>query len=190
LHATPELGFLEYRTAAKVASVLDSLGYELELGEAAMSASERMGVPPREVLDREFAAAAADLPGQRFMEHFEGGMTAVVGTLAGDRKGGVAAFRFDMDALPVEESGDPDHVPTREGFRSLRPGLMHACGHDGHVAIGLALAARLADRDFPGQVKLLFQPAEEGLRGAASVVASGVLDGVDRITLPSPRSGT
>jgi len=182
LHAVPELGFLEFRTATKVAAVLDSLGFELELGEAVMSAPERMGVPSPEVLDREFKAAAAELPGQRFMEHFEGGMTTVIGTLDGDRNGAVTAFRFDMDALPVEESDGSDHLPAREGFRSRRPGLMHACGHDGHVAIGLALAARLADRDFPGQVKLVFQPAEEGLRGAASVVASGALDGVDRIT--------
>lgn len=182
LHATPELGFLEYRTAAKVAAVLDSLGFELELGAAAMSAAERMGVPPREVLDREFRAAVEDLSDHRFIGKFEGGMTAVVGTLSGNRQGAVTAFRFDMDALPVEESESSDHAPAREGFRSVRPGLMHACGHDGHVAIGLALAARLADRDFPGQVKFVFQPAEEGLRGAASVVASGVLDQVDRIT--------
>ncbi|HTU15284.1 MAG TPA: amidohydrolase [Solirubrobacterales bacterium] len=183
LHATPELGFLEFRTAAKVAAVLDSLGYGLELGEAAMSAAERMGLPSAETLDREFEAAAAEMPGERrFIERFRGGMTAMVATLDGDRSGGVAAFRFDMDALPVTESDSPDHLPNREGFRSQRAGLMHACGHDGHVAIGLALAARLADRDFPGQVKLLFQPAEEGLRGAASVVASGVLDRVDRIT--------
>lgn len=56
---------------------------------------------------------------------------------------------------------------------------MHACGHDGHVAIGLALAERLADRDFAGEVRLIFQPAEEGVRGAAPMIGRGVVDDVD-----------
>ncbi len=182
LHAWPELGFLEFRTAAKVAAKLDSLGFELALGEAVMSAEARMGVPAPEVLEKEFAAAVEADPGSPWMKYLEGGMTGVVGTLEGNRPGGTMALRFDMDALPVNESGETGHAPVAGGFDSRRPGLMHACGHDGHVAIGLALASRLADRDFPGKVKLIFQPAEEGLRGAASIAASGVLNDVDRLT--------
>ncbi len=107
------------------------------------------------------------------------GHTAVVAELAGDRPGPTVALRFDMDALPLVESADPRHFPTANGFRSAYEGVMHACGHDGHVAIGIALAGLLADRRFPGRVRLLFQPAEEGVRGARAMAAAGAVDGVD-----------
>jgi hypothetical protein len=72
-----------------------------------------------------------------------------------------------MDALPVTETDDEIHLPAREGFSSRREGRMHACGHDGHTAIGLAVAARLAaSQNWAGTVKVVFQPAEEGGRGA------------------------
>ena len=75
----------------------------------------------------------------------------------------------DMDALPVEEAND---VP----YRSRHPGKMHACGHDGHVAIGLEVARRLAALRLGGTVKLAFQPAEEISHGAQAMIADGVLD--------------
>ena len=78
-------------------------------------------------------------------------------------------LRADMDALPVEEAND---VP----YRSKHPGRMHACGHDGHVAIGLEVARRLAALRLPGTVKLAFQPAEEVSHGAQAMIADGVLD--------------
>lgn len=77
--------------------------------------------------------------------------------------------RADMDALPVEEAND---VP----YRSKHPGRMHACGHDGHVAIGLEVARRLAGAELPGRVKLAFQPAEELSNGAEAMIAAGVLE--------------
>ena len=80
-------------------------------------------------------------------------------------------LRADMDGLPlVEESS--------AGYVSQSPGRMHACGHDGHVSIGLALAARLTARGVPAPYRLLFQPAEEGAGGAAACAVDGVLDGV------------
>src|SRR3989441_1563920 len=76
--------------------------------------------------------------------------------------------RADMDALPIEEAND---VP----YRSRHPGAMHACGHDGHVAIGLEVARRLAGVSLPGAVKLAFQPAEELSGGATAMIEDGVL---------------
>ena len=101
------------------------------------------------------------------------GKTGVVGLLAGEQPGArTVLLRFDMDALPIEEANTAD-------YRSQTPGVMHACGHDGHVAIGLGVAALLArHRDaFGGTIKLMFQPAEEGLGGANAMIRDGVLEG-------------
>ena len=77
-------------------------------------------------------------------------------------------LRADMDALPIEEANE---VP----YRSRHPGAMHACGHDGHVAIGLEVARRLAAVTLPGAVKFAFQPAEELSGGATAMIGDGIL---------------
>ena len=97
--------------------------------------------------------------------------TGVVGVLRGSSSGPTIMFRFDMDALSITEQSDSLYV-------SLIPGKMHACGHDGHVAMGMGLAQLLAEHrnDIQGCVKLVFQPAEEGGNGAEVMVQEGVLD--------------
>ena len=106
------------------------------------------------------------------------GKTGVV-ALKTNAGGRCVLLRADMDALPVEEA---NAVP----YRSRYPGKMHACGHDGHVAIGLEVARRLAPLDLGGgggggggggAVKFAFQPAEEASNGAQAMIADGVLDG-------------
>ncbi|HWI50879.1 MAG TPA: amidohydrolase [Symbiobacteriaceae bacterium] len=99
--------------------------------------------------------------------------TGLVGVIEGRRPGKTIAVRADIDALPITEE-------TGLACASTRPGVMHACGHDGHTAILLGLAKFLAEhRDFPGRVKLLFQPAEEKPPGGAKAfVEVGVLDDV------------
>lgn len=175
-HRYPEVGFCEFRTASRAAGMLADLGWDVRCGGDAMDPGARLGVPPRAQLEECFSRAADGGDG-RFLPRMRGGLTGVVATLRGSRPGPVVALRADMDALPLQESADTGHLPAREGFGSAWPGTMHACGHDGHVAIALELAARLAaDRDFPGTVKLLLQPAEEGGRGAAAMAAAGVAD--------------
>ena len=97
--------------------------------------------------------------------------TGVVAMIEGLQPGPVALLRFDMDALPIQEE-------TGAAYASQIPGVMHACGHDGHTAIGLTVARLLhAHRqELNGSVKLVFQPAEEGLGGAARMIQEGVLD--------------
>lgn len=99
--------------------------------------------------------------------------TGLVGLIEGNRPGRTIAVRADIDALPITEE-------TGLACASTRPGVMHACGHDGHTAILLGLAKFLSEhREFPGRVKLLFQPAEEKAPGGAkSFVEAGVLDDV------------
>ncbi|WP_456695208.1 amidohydrolase [Aeromicrobium sp. P5_D10] len=179
LHAYPELGFMEYRTCAVVVQRLNELGWSVSVGTEVLDPALRMGVPPQEQLDEAWREALAAGVPEAVLAPMAGGMTGVVATLTGRRPGRVVAIRADIDALPVLESADQTHPPTALGFASTRPGLMHACGHDGHVAIALDVARRLADRDFAGTVKLLFQPAEEGLCGGRAMAASGVLDDVD-----------
>lgn len=98
------------------------------------------------------------------------GQTGVVALIRGQGRKTVG-LRADMDALELSEQND---VP----YRSRRPGLMHACGHDGHTAGLLGVAAVLQQlRDqLPGNVKLIFQPGEEGAGGAAKMIADGVLE--------------
>jgi amidohydrolase len=98
------------------------------------------------------------------------GQTGVVALIEGKTSGPVILLRFDMDALPIQEE-------TGAEYASVNNGVMHACGHDGHVAIGLTVARILyKHRDkFNGTVKLVFQPAEEGLGGAEQMIADGVL---------------
>jgi amidohydrolase len=97
--------------------------------------------------------------------------TGVVGLLEGPQPGPVAMARFDMDALPIEEKNDVEYA-------SQNPGVMHACGHDGHMAMGLGVATLMAQRreEMRGALKIVFQPGEEGMNGAEVMVEAGVLE--------------
>ncbi len=108
-----------------------------------------------------------------------GGMNGVVATIVGAKgPGKCIALRGDMDALPITEESD---VP----YKSTNPGVMHACGHDGHTAnlLGCAMVLKELQPEFSGSIKLLFQPAEETVSGAESMIAGGGLDGVDAILM-------
>lgn len=100
--------------------------------------------------------------------------TGVLATINGDKPGKTILLRGDMDALSVTEE-------TGAEYQSKNKGVMHACGHDCHIAMMLAAAAILNDNkaELCGNVKLAFQPAEESADGAKSMVENGAMDGVD-----------
>ncbi len=130
LHAHPEFGFEETRTAAFVADKLCSFGLEVAEGI---------------------------------------GGTGVVGTLTRGTGNRAVALRADMDALRITERGQAD-------YRSQVPGMMHACGHDGHTAMLLGAAKLLAEEGgFDGTVRFLFQPAEEWGKGALAMLDDGLM---------------
>ncbi|MEQ9330704.1 amidohydrolase [Thalassobaculum sp.] len=131
IHADPELGFQEHRTAAFVAERLRSFGLAV---------------------------------------HTDVSATAVVATLRRGTGGRSIALRAELDALPIDEAAD---LP----YASRNPGVMHACGHDGHSAILLGAARLLAeDGGFDGTVVFVFQPAEEVVGGGRRMVADGLFE--------------
>lgn len=97
--------------------------------------------------------------------------TGVVAILEGNAEGPTVMYRADMDALPIQEENEVE-------YKSQNPGKMHACGHDGHVAVALTVAKIMAQyRDkIAGRVKFVFQPGEEGAGGALAMIKDGVLD--------------
>lgn len=145
IHANPELGNQEFRTAEIIAKHLETLGIEVKRNVA---------------------------------------KTGVVGILKGGLPGPVIALRADMDALPVtEKTGLPFASKVTTTYNGQQTGVMHACGHDAHVAMLMGAAEVFAAlrKELKGTVKFIFQPAEEGAPvgeegGAALMVKEGVLE--------------
>ncbi|WP_411842851.1 amidohydrolase [Salinicoccus sp. HZC-1] len=179
-HRYPELGFLEMRTATIVAETLEKLGFELQIGREVMSAEHCMGKPSDEETQAHLNWAEENGAVEKYLEQVSEGYTGIVATWDTGKPGPTVAYRVDMDALPIYESSSGDHVPLNQDFRSTNT-EMHACGHDAHTSIGLGLATLISENSdrLKGRIKLIFQPAEEGARGAISMVRAGVVDDVD-----------
>lgn len=180
-HKYPETGFLEIRTASIIAGILYDLGYELKIGREVMSVKDCMGKPDISTTKKHYNWAVENGANLQFVDAFKDGFTGIVATLDTHKQGKTSAFRFDMDALDIQETDEKDHFPNINNFSSRLKGKMHACGHDAHMSIGLGLATLIIEQkdQLTGVIKLIFQPAEEGTRGAKSMVEAGVVDDVD-----------
>lgn len=180
-HRFAETAWLEMRTSAIINKTLTELGYEVVTGRALCLEEARIGVPEAEVLKEHAELALCQgAPEEYLTEDMKEGFTGVMGILECG-EGPVVALRFDIDALGLIEEEKESHRPFREGFASVNRGMMHACGHDGHGAIGLGVAEVLMrlKKELCGTIKLIFQPGEEGAKGARAIVAHGHLDDVD-----------
>ena len=180
-HKYPENGWREFRTSARVAEILTNLGYTVAMGPEVIEPTS-VGEPERltpEQVRAEMERAVKQGANPEFVERTQGwpGVMAVLDT---GRPGPVSAMRFDIDCLPDEEPEKAGYRPYDEGYRSCNPQSVHACGHDGHTAIGLGIAEELQKRKehLRGRIKLFFQPAEETFYGAQSIVDKGHLDDV------------
>ncbi|MBN9655024.1 amidohydrolase [Halobacillus sp. GSS1] len=182
LHQQPELGFLEYETSYKVGKELEKLGFITHMGKEAVKSDSRYGVPEYHDIQKAEKQALENGVPPEWIDRMAGGHTGVVAQWDTGKDGPHLAFRFDIDALPILEASDQTHIPNKHKFRSKQNGVMHACGHDGHTTIGLGLARFIAQfqEHFVGRFTLLFQPAEEGGRGAKAMVDQGWLDEVDQ----------
>lgn len=178
-HRFPETGWTEFWTTARIADYLEQMGFEILLGEQII---HREFVRGRNQAQAEKGLANAIAYGatQKWLDRMDG-YTGCVAVLDTGRAGKTIALRFDIDCVNVAETLDPKHIPNQLDFRSLNEGFMHACGHDGHITIGLGTALWLSQNKdkLNGKVKIVFQPAEEGVRGAAAIAASGVIDDAD-----------
>jgi len=181
-HSYPETGWNEYRTASLIAEALSESGWAVKCGKELTGRSDRLGLPPAETRAAEFQRARRDGASSSFLSLLEDGHTAVSAALdLGE--GPATLIRFDMDALPIEESQREDYRPVREGFVSRYPGVMHACGHDGHAAAGAVLSLGISRLKalYRGKIVLLFQPAEEGVRGASSLLSLPLLKEAENV---------
>ncbi len=180
-------GAIALSTPAPAAPLHDVLDREAKAIEPRMIAWRRDIHQNPELGNREVRTAAlvaAHLRKLGYDVREKVATTGVVATLKGGKPGPVIALRADMDALPVTEEADlPFASKVKAMWRGRETGVMHACGHDTHVAILMAAAevfARLK-ADLPGTVKLIFQPAEEGLPpgepgGAKQMLKEGAFD--------------
>ena len=178
-HKYPENGWHEYRTSARIAEILTDMGYQVLMGPDVVNI-ESIGEPERlteEERSAEMERAIMQGANPNFVEATKGypGVLAVLDT---GIEGPVTAFRFDIDCLPYDEPEKKGFRPFDEGYISCNKGAVHACGHDGHTAMGLGIAEQLLDikSSLKGKVKLFFQPAEETFYGAQSIVDKGHLD--------------
>ena len=179
-HAHAETGWTEFWTTAKIAGILKGLGYQVSVGKEILDLESVMGRPSEDEMAKYIERAVHQGADPEWIKRMDG-YTGAVAVLDTGKKGPTLAFRFDIDAVDVAEAAEENHRPFREGFASMNENAMHSCGHDAHTVIGLGFAELLMRRkeELKGVFKLIFQPAEEGVRGGKAVAMKGILDDVD-----------
>ena len=180
-HKKPEEGWCEFYTTYQIVQYLKKLNCTVYYGHNFLKPGERLGLCSDE--DFKISAQRAQKQGvpEEFIKDVTNGFTGAAAVFKFKNPGPVCVFRFDIDGLKVEESTDKEHKPFSDGFVSENNGFSHACGHDGHIAAGLALCSILSkeSENLKGEIRVIFQPAEEGCRGASAVNESGFINGAN-----------
>ena len=195
-HRVPEPGWREFYTTNLLVTELEGIldvewtrpgpssesvhggRGEIAVGRETNDPDERMAVPNDDSIEEWHDRAGERGAREDVLEATAGGYTGVVARFErGD--GPSIALRVDIDALFIDEASDENHRPAVEGFRSEHDGLMHACGHDAHMTIGLATLEAVIESDFEGTFTVFFQPAEEDAGGGKAMAEGPYLDGVE-----------
>ncbi|WP_129113679.1 amidohydrolase [Halegenticoccus tardaugens] len=177
-HRYPEPAWREFYTTCRLAEEIERIGVDqLYLGRTAMNPDERLAVPDSAQIAAWRDRARANGASHDLLERLTDCTGAVAVLNRGD--GPTVALRVDIDGLLREESTDVTHRPASEGFRSRHGGVMHACGHDAHMAIGLGVLEAVTQSDFSGTFTVFFQPAEEKAGGGRPMAKSEHIEDVD-----------
>lgn len=177
-HHYPEIGWTELRTSARVAEILEKVGYKCLMGKDVVNEETiSFEMLSDERKEEEKARAISQGAKPEYVERTSG-YPGVIVELDTGKGGPVTALRFDIDCLPYQEPEKKGYRPFDEGYISCNPGHVHACGHDAHTAIGLGLAEALftVKDQLKGKIRIIFQSAEERYNGAQAIVDKGHLD--------------
>ena len=161
-HKIAEPGWMEFKTTINIINTLKEIGVsDIKYGREIHSKKDMLGMPSKEKLEE--YAKTVNIGGDLDVSEILQGYTGAVATIDTGKEGPTMGFRFDIDALGIEESHDPSHRPCKENFSSENNFGMHACGHDGHLSIGLFLTSWIEkNKDkLRGKYIIIFQPAEE-----------------------------
>lgn len=177
-HRYPETGWAEFRTTSKIAEALTNAGLDVIYAGDFVKPEYILGrnVDIEAQIKRAVNQGAAPEIVQKM-----NGLTGLIAEIDTGRPGPVTAIRFDIDCVDTTETEECSHLPLMLNYNSVNANCMHACAHDGHAAVGMALAELLFSErtSLKGKLHFIFQPAEEGARGGVAFVKSGAVDCTD-----------
>lgn len=177
-HKYAEPAWMEFLTTAKIIEELKNYNLDIYYGKE-IYFNKRMGLPEKSVLESyKNSISISDIEKKEEILDSYTGLIAVLDT---KKIGPNIGFRFDIDANELCESNSLGHLPNILKFSSKNSFAMHACGHDAHMSIGIELAKILASniKKLKGKIIFIFQPAEEGVRGAYSLMNNPIIDKLD-----------
>lgn len=177
-HKCAEPAWMEFLTTAKIIEELKNYNLDLYYGKE-IYFNKRMGLPEKSILESyKNSISISDIEKKEEILDSYTGLIAVLDT---KKIGPNIGFRFDIDANELCESNSLGHLPNILNFSSKNYFAMHACGHDAHMSIGIELAKILASNinKLKGKIIFIFQPAEEGVRGAYSLMNNPIIDKLD-----------
>lgn len=177
-HKYAEPAWMEFLTTAKIIEELKDYDLDLYYGKE-IYFNKRMGLPEKSVLDSyKNSIEISDIEKKDEILDSYTGLIAVLDT---KKDGANIGFRFDIDANELSETDSAGHLPNILNFSSKNSFAMHACGHDAHMSIGIELAKILSSNKekLKGKIIFIFQPAEEGVRGAYSLANNPLIDNFD-----------
>lgn len=177
-HKYAEPAWMEFLTTAKIIEELKNYNLDIYYGKE-IYFNKRMGLPEKSILESyKNSISISDIEKKEEILDSYTGLIAVLDT---KKIGPNIGFRFDIDANELCESNSLGHLPNILNFSSKNSFAMHACGHDAHMSIGIELAKILASniKKLKGKIIFIFQPAEEGVRGAYSLMNNPIIDKLD-----------